>query len=95
VVVFATKLRFLIAICVSFVIFVIVVFTGTLFGGMGLLKVLQMFYGKEYHGVVLLPAFIVSAYISFILSRYIFKKILGVHTSLINGENSQINNRKS
>ena len=79
------NLRFLIAICVSFITFVIVVFLGTALGGIGLLKILQKFFGEDNHGIVFLPMFIVSVFLSFILSRYIFGRIIGVDTSLMNG----------
>jgi hypothetical protein len=72
----ANKLRFLTALCVSSLIFFIIVFFGTLFGGMGLDKILKTLFGERLF-IVLLPAFIVSAYIAFILSRYIYRKILG------------------
>jgi uncharacterized membrane protein YsdA (DUF1294 family) len=70
------KLRLLIGICVSFITFVIVVFLGTTLGGIGFLKILQKFFGEDYHGIVFLPMFIVSVFLSFLLSRYIFRRII-------------------
>jgi hypothetical protein len=69
------NLRLLIGICVSFITFVIVAFLGTALGGIGFLKILQKFFGEDYHGIVFLPMFIVSVFLSFLLSRYIFRRI--------------------
>jgi hypothetical protein len=68
--------RLLIGICVSFITFVIVVFLGTALGGIVLLKILQRFLGEDYHGIVFLPMFIVSVFLSFLLSRYIFRRVI-------------------
>ncbi|MHC4114311.1 MAG: hypothetical protein ACYSSL_03180 [Planctomycetota bacterium] len=71
-----SKLRFLVAFCISLLTFVIAVLFLTAFGGIGLLMIFQSFLGKDFHGVVFLPMFIPSAFLAFILSRYIFRTIM-------------------
>ena len=71
-----SNLRFLVASCISLITFVIVVLFLTAFGGIGLLKISQSFLGKDFHGVVFLPMFILSIFLAFILSRYIFRSIV-------------------
>jgi hypothetical protein len=69
-------LRFLTAICLSFCVFVIILFSGTLLGGFALVKFFQKFYSEDY-SILILPLFIVYAYLSFRVSRFIFRKITG------------------
>jgi len=69
-------LRFLAAFCISLITFVIVFFFLLVIGGMGLLKISQSILGREFHGMVFGPIFILSVFLAFILSRYIFRRVV-------------------
>jgi len=69
------NLRFLIAICTSLIIFIIVVFFGTALGGIGLIKLHQILFDEDHLVIGLFPVLIVSVFLAFILSRYIFRRI--------------------
>ena len=74
-------LRFFAAICLSFITFVTISILGTVFGGIGFLIILQKFFGEDYQGIVFLPMFIISIFLSFKLSLYIYMKISGENIS--------------
>lgn len=76
--------RFAVALLVSFIAFVLVMFWGTVLGAMGLLTILQSFLGKDYHTPVMLPVFIVCFILASILSRRVFRRIMPRDTSLMN-----------
>ena len=76
------NIRFLLAICLSILNFIVVVMLGTLFGGLALIKIQHILFGEDFISPVFFPMFLVSAFFSLILSRYIYRKIIGDNADL-------------
>jgi CDP-diglyceride synthetase len=80
------RARFLIGILAAFVTFVLSLYAGAILAGAGLVLVLERVLGEEHAPRGILPFLILFAIIlSCILTRYVFKKIIGVRPPLMTG----------
>ena len=69
-------IKLILAIVASIINFASLVFCITLYGGLALIKIPQIFFGEEFHGIVMVPIFVLSLFVAFSFSRYVFRGIM-------------------